>query len=82
MLDIAGVNAQIIYNSQKHEKNMDRLSFLFGLASDLVHDELNRLFACDRIASELGILIGSIPQKLVLEKGKPEQILQGKCKRC
>jgi hypothetical protein len=51
---------------------MDRLSFLLDLGFDLVKGEMNRRFACKRITSELQILIGSILQKPVSEKGKPE----------
>jgi len=61
---------------------MDRLSFLLYLWSDLRQEEMNRCFAIKRITSELRILIGSILQKPVPEKGKPGQILPGKRKRC
>jgi hypothetical protein len=54
---------------------MDRFSFLLDLGSDLVIDEINRCFACEKITSGLRILIGSILQKPAPEKGKPEVIL-------
>ena len=49
---------------------MDCLSFLLDLCSDRKKEEMNRCFASERITSELRILIGSILQKPVPEKGK------------
>lgn len=54
---------------------MDRLSFLLDLCPELRKGEVNRCFYSERITSEMRILIGSILQKPVPEKGKPEQIL-------
>ena len=54
---------------------MDRFSFLLDLGFDLVIEEINRCFACETITSELRILIGSILQKPVPGRGKPEVIL-------
>jgi len=49
---------------------MDRFSFLVDLGFGLVIDEMYR-FAWEKITSELRILIGSILQKPVPERGKP-----------
>lgn len=81
MFYIAQMKANIIWNSQKHEKNMDRFSFLVDLGFGLVIDEMYR-FAWEKITSELRILIGSILQKPVPERGKPEVILPLIPERC
>jgi hypothetical protein len=54
---------------------MECFLFLLDLGFDLVVDEINRCFACEKITSELRIFIGSILQKQVQERGKPEVIL-------
>lgn len=54
---------------------MNRISFLLDLCSELREEEMNRCFSSESITGEMRILIGSILQKPVPEKGKPEQIL-------
>jgi len=54
---------------------MDRFSFLLDLALDLIIEEINRCFACEKITNEMRILIDSILQKPLPERGMPEVIL-------
>lgn len=67
IMDIAGVNANILYNSANPESNMSHQKFLINLGQVLIRDQLVRRAQMVNIPRELKELIrrvGNIPEEV------------------
>ncbi|KAK9680741.1 Transposase IS4 [Popillia japonica] len=65
ILDIAGVNAFILYGSYRDNVSMLRIKFMKMLSFELVQDHLNKRLVNERLPRSIRLNIGTILRKPV-----------------